>query len=161
MKRNLLLLTFHFLFLVFIGCIYNFTGFMRGNIKSIYIPLFENTTIKYGIEQTVTEKIINAFIKDNRLKVYSDKEKAGSVLLGKITSYERNPFSYDASENVKDYKVAISIELVYKDSKEETIFEKKIDEWATYSIDETEEDGIDRLAEKIAHDILQGVTGGW
>ncbi len=123
--------------------------------------MFENTTIKYGIEQTVTEKIINQFVRDNRLKVYSDKKKAASILLGKITAYNNNPFSYDEKENVKDYKIEVSLELIYKDAKDNTILEKKLNEWITYPIDETEEDGIEKLAEKIAYDILQGITTGW
>ena len=145
---------------VFIGCTYSFEGFTTSGIKSIAIPMFENKTIKPGIEEIITQKIEDAFIKDNRLKVVAEKD-ANSILLGKITSYNRVPFSYDENENIKDYKIEISLSVVYKNKKGETLWEKKLKEWTTYPVSETEEYGIEDVASKAAQDILRGTLEGW
>jgi len=142
------------------GCTYSFQGFTTSGIRSIAIPLFENKTIKPGIEEVITQKIEDAFIEDNRLKVVSEKD-AGSILLGKITSYDRVPFSYDENENVKDYKIEISLSIIYKNNKGEMLWEKQLKEWITYPVSETEEDGIEDVASKATEDILRGTLEGW
>jgi len=143
-----------------VGCTYSFKGFTTSGIKSIAIPLFENKTIKPDIEEVITQKIGDAFVEDNRLKVAAEKD-ANSILLGKITSYDRVPFSYDENENVKDYKIEISLNLIYKNNKDETLWEKQLKEWTTYPVSETEEEGIEDVASKAAEDILRGTLEGW
>lgn len=108
MKKNLLF----FLIILTSGCTFNFSGFNPRSTKSIAIPVFENETNRYGIEETMTKSLTDAFIQDNRLRVI-DRKKAGTVLLGKITSYTRTPFSYDNKNNVKDYKIEMGMDLVY------------------------------------------------
>ncbi|HID93663.1 MAG TPA: hypothetical protein EYP60_06165 [bacterium (Candidatus Stahlbacteria)] len=143
-----------------LGCTYSFKGFTTSGIRSIAIPVFENKTIKPGIEEVITQKIEDAFIRDNRLRVVAERD-ASSILLGKITSYNRVPFSYDENENVKDYKIEISLSITYKNKKGETLWEKELKEWTTYPVSETEEYGIEDVASKAAQDILRGTLEGW
>jgi len=143
-----------------LGCFYNFSGFTRRNIKSIAIPVFENQTIKYGIEETLTKLVIDAFIQDNRLEVL-DREDAESILLGEITGYNREPFSYDERAQIKDYKVEIAVKLVYKDKKDQTLWQKELKEYYLYPYEESEEAGIDSLCGELANDILKGVLEEW
>ena len=143
-----------------LGCAYNFKGYVsRPNIHSITIPVFENKTVKYGLEESLTKWVIDAFIKDNRLKVL-DKEKAESILIGEITGYNRAPFSYDTQANVKDYKIELNIKLTYKDSTGKALLDKQISDWYAYSSNETEEAGIEKLCEKIADEIVRGILEG-
>ena len=143
-----------------LGCAYNFSGFTTRSVKSIAVPVFENKTNRYGIEESITKSVTDAFIKDNRLKVV-DRKKAGSILLGEITQYSREPFSYDDQRNVKDYKIDMGLNLTYlsitvKDSsKTDTLLTKQISDWFAYSADSTEESGIERLCVKIAEDIVK------
>ncbi|MCK4352319.1 LptE family protein [candidate division WOR-3 bacterium] len=143
-----------------LGCTYNFSGFTKSDIKSIAIPVFENQTIKYGIEEILTRFVIDAFIQDNRLKVL-ERKSADSILLGKIISYKRAPFSYNENAEVKDYKIELVIKLTYKDKERKTIFEKELNEWILYSSEVTEEDGIENLCTKTSADILRGIIEGW
>jgi hypothetical protein len=145
-----------FILFIFSGCTYNFSGFMRSNIKSIYIPLFENQTIKYGIEEEITRSVIDAFIQDNKLKI---KKKSDSILIGKILSYERKAFTYDENENVREYRIDIALNLIYKVRNGDVLWEKKLTEWTTYSSEETEENGIKDIANKIGDDTIRLVSG--
>lgn len=144
-----------------LSCAYNFRGFVARDIHSIAIPVFENRTVKYGIEEQLTKLVTDAFIKDNRLKLL-DRKSADSILLGEIVRYNKAPFSYDDQENVKDYKVDLGIKLTYKKSSgDKIILEKELRDWSLYSSQETEEDGLEKLCEKLADDMLKGIMGGW
>ncbi len=151
----------HFAFCISLGCAYNFKGYVsRPNIHSVAIPVFENKTVKYGLEELLTKRIIDAFIKDNRLNVLG-KEKAESILLGEITGYSKVPFSYDTQANVKDYKVEISLKLTYYRTpitdNRTPITDNRITDWYVYSAQETEEIGIEKLCDKISDDIVRSI----
>ncbi|MBI4722899.1 MAG: hypothetical protein HY769_07915 [Candidatus Stahlbacteria bacterium] len=140
-----------------LGCAYNFKGYVANpNIHSVAIPVFENKTVRYGLEEVFTKKIIDAFIKDNRLKVL-DKEKAESILLGEITGYSRTPFSYDDQANVKDYKVEIMLKLTYQLLNPTNSTNRTLTDWYVYSAQETEEIGIEKLCDKFSDDIVRSI----
>ena len=157
-----ILFSFSVLFVFSSCCTYSFTGVTTG-IKSIAIPTFENESLKYGLEETFTKAVIDAFIEDNRLKI-EDEKIADAILHVTIKSFERSPYSYDESENIKEYKIAISasISLAKKESEEELFKSNNFSEWATYyPLTEVEEDGIDRVAQKFSDKILRNILESW
>lgn len=144
------------------SCTYSFSGISTG-IKSVSIPVFENESLKYGLEDTFTKAVTDAFIEDNRLKI-SDKATADAILLVTIKSYERTPYSYDEAENVKEYKIKISTDVLLKkrDSDEEIFKANNFSEWATYyPLTEDEEDGIEKVAKKFSEKILRNILESW
>ncbi len=146
-----------------LGCAYSFTGGGRSDVKSIAIPTFENTTLKYGLEAVFTEKTVNAFVSDGRLKLVSEKN-ADSILLCTITDFARAAYSYDESGNVKQDRVTVTLDVLYrKTDTEEVILEKKgFVEWALYFLEsETEDDGIALAAEKFGQDIVRELVSTW
>ncbi len=143
-------------------CTYSFSGVTSG-IKSISIPVFNNESLRYGLEETFTESVTNAFIEDNRLKVAAEKA-SDAILLITIKTFERTPYSYDESENVKEYKISISADVLLekRDSEEELFKNRAFTEWATYYPEtEVEEDGIDRVAKKFSEKILRNILESW
>jgi hypothetical protein len=143
-------------------CTYSFTGIATG-IKSIAIPTFENESLKYGLEETFTRAVTDAFIEDNRLKIENEKQ-ADAILYVTIKGFERTPYSYDESENVMEYKISISASVVLteKDSEEELYKNTSFSEWATYfPLTEVEEDGIDKVAKKFSDKILRNILESW
>ena len=136
---------------------------MTSGIKSITIPMFDNESLRYELENTFTKAVTDAFIEDNRLKVASEKT-ADAILLITIKTFERTPYSYDESENVKEYKISISADILLKkrDSEEELFKVRSFTEWATYYPEtEVEEDGIDKVAKKFSEKILRGILESW
>lgn len=145
------------------GCMYGFTGALRSEIKTVAIPVFENSTLKYGLETVFTEKTVDAFVEDGRLKVVAEKN-ADSILLCTITGFSRAAFSYDESGNVKQDKVTITLNVLYKDvqSDEPILDKKEISEWGTYFLDsETEDDAISDAALKFGRDIISEIVSAW
>jgi len=87
------------------------------HIKSLYIPIFVNQTFQYGLEEVITNLVIEEFIKDGQIEVI-DRELADAELKGRILSYERVPFSYDKEGNINKYKVSIKVSFGLTDLKE-------------------------------------------
>ncbi|MFL2997887.1 MAG: hypothetical protein ACJZ1Q_03950, partial [Candidatus Neomarinimicrobiota bacterium] len=70
------------LILLFNGCaIYSLAGSIPPHIKSISIPLVDNETSEYGLEQIVTDRILEKFNQEGILKVLNE-EVANSILKG-------------------------------------------------------------------------------
>lgn len=154
-----------FPFLLFVldsCCTYSFSGVSTG-IKSISIPVFENESLKYDLEDTFTKAVTDAFIEDNRLKIANEKS-ADAILLVTIKVFDRTPYSYDESENVKEYKIKISADVLLKkrEGEEELFKANNFSEWATYyPLTEVEEDGIDKVAKKFSEKILRNILESW
>jgi hypothetical protein len=132
-------------------------------VKSIAIPMFENTTLKYGLETVFTDAVVNAFVADGRLKVVSET-KADAVLLCSVTGFTRAAFSYDESGNVKQDKVTVTLDVLYKKTEtDEVIFEQNgFSEWSTYFLEsETEEEAISRAAAKFGEDLIREIASAW
>lgn len=144
------------------SCTYTFSGLSSSQMRSVAIPVFENSTIRYGIEEVLTSKVVEAFIGDNRLKVV-ERGRAQSVIMAEIVAFNREPFSYDEKEEVREYRVNISVEVTYQNlPEEEVIWEDRIDEWGTYfAATETEEDGIAEAASKFAEEIMRRTVEQW
>ena len=161
-------------FLLFFGCgFYSFSGSPLSGINTIGIPVFENQTLEYGISESLTDSLINLFVRDNTLKVVNEK-KADSVLKGAIMKYERVAHTFDASENVKEYKVRIFVDASFEDKKHKKVMweQKNMEGWGIYSAVailttsgadsiETEDSGKARAIKKLAEDILNKTVKGW
>jgi hypothetical protein len=158
----ILLITPFILILIHSCCTYSFTGISAG-IKSIAIPVVENESLKYGLEDTFTKAVTDGFIEDNRLKI-ADENSADAILLVTIKTYNRTPYSYDEAENVLEYKIIISASIILKkrESEEEIFKAPNFSEWATYyPLTEVEEDGIDKVAKKSTEKILRSILESW
>ncbi len=142
-------------------CTYSFSG-LSSEIHSVAVPVFGNKTARYGVEEVLTRKVIDAFIADNRLKVV-ERGMAGSVILGEVVGFSREPFSYDEKEEVRQYRVAIALQVSYQSlPEEEAVWEARIDEWGTYSaLTGTEEDGIEEAASKLAEEVVRRTLERW
>jgi hypothetical protein len=83
-----------------LGCGYALVG--RGvaidpSIKVIAVPLFEDDTGKPGIDQQVTEKVIDELLKRGRFEVVQTEAGADAVVKGRLTSYRAVPVGFSDS----------------------------------------------------------------
>lgn len=142
---------------------YSFSGSGLKGIKSVAVPLFENQTQEYGIRESLAEKVVDAYVQDNTLKVVNEKI-ADSILSGIITRYLREAHTFDEDENVKEYKTRIFVRLTLEDTEKKKIIweEESLEGWAVYSAaDETEDEGKERALQKLAEDIVNRTVKGW
>jgi hypothetical protein len=151
---------------LFISCgFYSFSGSsIPSHIKTVSIPLFANKTTEPGIAEGLTNTIRQAYISNNALQV--TEKNANSTLLVTITAYRNEPFNYDASGNVRTYRVVISASGLFRDEvKNKDIWsENNITCEGTYSADsprESEDDGQQRAMKELANILIESTISGW
>ena len=155
------------LFLLLTSCgIYTFSGStLPLYIKTVSIPLFTNKTMEPGIAEEMTRKIRQAFILNNSIKV--TEHKAHSVLLVTLTGYRNEPYTYDQSGNIREYRVTISASAVFKDKRKDNDIwkENNIVCYGVYSTlpqnRETEVQGKRRAMDDLSNILIENTISGW
>ena len=133
------------------------------------IPVFENATTEYTLEQDVTNAVIERFVKDNHLRVV-DERSANAVIRGKLTGYKNAVFGFSAVNRAQEYRVTLTCSVVFKDlvKNREIWNEPELVKTANYFVVDvpgqsarTELDGRKEAITKIADEILTRSVEGW
>lgn len=96
------------------GCGYSFHGNLPGHLRTVAVPVLRNRTSEPGVENFVTSALIEAFVTNGRLRVVRG-EQADSLLDGDVLGYEIQSIAYDATANVRQYRLLLTLKLQYKD----------------------------------------------
>ena len=150
------------------GCgSYSTTSRTAKDIKSIYIPFFENTTAEPNLEITVTESIVANLISDNTIRV-ADEDRADAVLQGSIISFENRPFSFNQDLNAEEYRVIIRVRVsLFKQGTNEPIWsDQTINGDGSYFLEpvndgNTLDDAIGEAISEITDRILNLTVQDW
>lgn len=105
MKKTLLLI----LFLTLAGCGYHIAGKggkMPGDLSSLNIPIFANSTHKTNIEAILT----NAFVEEMVTTVKVGREGDGTMQ-GVIRSYNLTAVSYSKSDVNQEYRLTVVLSV--------------------------------------------------
>ena len=155
--------------IMFAGCGYTTSTLLPGHIKTVAIPVFGNETVEYGLEQELTEAVVDKFVADGHLKVVPEKD-ADSVILARIREYQNQVFGYDRQEQAQEYQVVIRISVVFKDVVKNKIRweETSMVETSRYYVTpiagqeaSTEEVGRQKAIAALADNILTRTVQGW
>jgi hypothetical protein len=141
------------------------------HLQTVAIPVFENETSEYTLEQDLTNAVVKSFVADNHLKVV-DEHVANSVIKGKITTYRNAVFGISAgtSTRAEEYRVTIVVSVVFKDlvKNREIWNDPELQKTANYYVTDvpgqkakTELDGRKEAITKIADEILTRSVQGW
>lgn len=139
------------------------------HLKTVAIPVFENGTTEYTIEQDVTDVVIEKFVADNHLRVV-DERSADAVIRGKITTYTNAVFGFQAQTGAQEYRVTIGMEVTFKDlvKNREVWTEPNLVKSANYYVQDvpgqtakTELDGRKEAIDKLAEEILSRTVQSW
>ncbi|MFH1007618.1 MAG: LptE family protein [Candidatus Latescibacterota bacterium] len=152
------------------GCsYYSFSGSLPAHLKTVAVPLFGNSeqrVLIYGVEESLTDALIEGFVKDGNLKVV-DRSSADSRILGEIVQILEEPFTYTADEQAKQWKVRIFVAVTYEEvKKKETRWEEKsLEGWGVYEVVTGDPDerqtGVDAAIAMLVEDILDRTVAGW
>ncbi len=145
------------------GCgVYSFSSSSLGGVKTISVPEFDNKSLQYGLQQDLTQKLIDRFIQDNTLKVVAAAD-ADAILRGEVVRYERVAYTYDKGDNVSEYKVNIYVNFVLERKGGKVLLERQnLLGWGVYeAASETEDDGRLEAIDKLARDIVDETTKSW
>jgi hypothetical protein len=107
------------------GCGYSSKSLLRSNVRSIYIPIFDNNTFRRGFEFELTKAIRDQILMRTRLNIVN-KDEADSVLLGKIAQVYENVLIEDTRDNIVESRVVIVVDVRWIDRRTgRTIIERR------------------------------------
>ena len=120
-KKNIWLLTFC---LLLSSCGYNLVGTgntLPAHLKSIAIPVFENSSSQPEIHRELTSIILRSFINDGRLKV-KKKENADLLMIGDLTYYDIRAASFGSEDLASDIIIEIGVDVEVIDQVKNKVF---------------------------------------
>jgi|SRR6185503_9322104 len=145
------------------------TALLPSHLRTVAIPVFENATTEYSLEQEVTETVIRRFVEDNHLRVV-DERSADCVLRGRIVSYRNSVFGISNVALAQEYRVAIGVDVTFKDQvkNREIWHDPALEKTANYYVQnvpgqvaKTELDGRKEAIQKLADEILSRSVESW
>ena len=100
------------------GCGYSLAG--RGSalpthIKTIGIPLFNNATSVFDVEQVLTQRVRLEFIGRGRYRVVPDDTGTDATLKGDISAISIRPTAFDAEQQASRYEITVVIKVEFRD----------------------------------------------
>lgn len=142
--------------------VYTFNPGGKSDIKTIAVERFENQTAEYGIEDQMTDQVIDALIADGTLKVVT-RENADALISGVLTRYERKPHQFDENDQVQSYAVNMQFDITLtKPSDDSEIWKETISQIGVYNVDtETEENGQQRATALLVEAVINKTTKSW
>jgi Fe-S cluster assembly iron-binding protein IscA len=149
---------------------YRTTSRTAGDIKNINVPYFGNETPEPNIEIDITQRIIDGIIKDNTLKVVSDKD-AEAILEGTIIEYRNDPFTFskNSAEDIQaeQYRLIIGLRVsLFDRKKNEYVWKNKMikahgDYYLESSLEQNYEKALETLYIDLVNSILANTVQDW
>ncbi len=148
------------------GCAYYSTSATGGGgIRSVAIPLLANTSLEAGIQQTLTDSLIEAFVADGALRVV-DEDQADIILRGTVLEVREEPFTY--GDQADQYQISVFMDMsCYDANKKKALWEeKRLRGYGIYSALEQREiarsEGLGQAFGMLTRDIVDRTqVGGW
>lgn len=167
---TLLKSSFYGVLLAVLGCSSPYTPapqILPANIKTIYIRPFVNNTSQYGLEEKLTLKVVDEFVRDGRLKVVNSEAEADGIIAGEISKYILQPLTYDANMVTEQYKLWVLLNINFIDkAKNITLWTEPNMEGIQIFYDATrggptEEEVRETLWDSLARDIVKRTIQGF
>ncbi len=148
------------------GCAFYSTSATGGSgIRSLAIPLLDNRSLEPGIQQTLTDSLIQAFVADGALRVV-DEDQADVVLKGTVVEVREEPFTY--GQTADQYQISVFLDVsCYDTRKKKALWEERgLRGYGIYNAaarrEEARREGLGAAFEMLARDIVDRTqVGGW
>ena len=145
--------------LVISCCGYSTRSLMPDYLQRIYIDLFENRTLKAGLDEIATNAVVEAFRSGSSLRIVNEAS-ADLVLEGGVSGYSKSPHTYTSDQTILEYKITIKYSVRCLDKvRNEVFWEGDVSDWALYDTDE--EGAISEAAKKTAERLVTNILTNW
>jgi len=168
------------IFVMLSGCGYTTNSLLPSELDSIHINNFKNEiniakeisdkrsnyTYRPGLENEITQQVINKFIFNNDLSIKS-AENASMLLDGALVDYQLIPLSYNRDENVVEFRIEIFVDMTLTNNLTGKVMwkEKRFMGNYTYSLtgpnSMTESAAIPYTVNDLANRIIERVVEAW
>lgn len=157
------------------GCGYQFKSNLPEHLKTVYVPVFPNDTIQFGLGSQLTNDLINELNLDGTLKK-STRAQADSEFNGKVVAFSQTPVSFYEDKSVKEYRVYVKIFVEFKDLKRnKVIWKGHLSRQENYIVKQvsgedptnrsgvffSKEEALNEIVKGLARDIVSRTMEGW
>ena len=162
------------------GCGYTTGSLLPSHLKTIYVDNFKNkieigrevtegmryTLYRPGLENDVTNAILERFVFDGNLKI-SNMEEADLILRGSLLDYRLEALRYDTDDNVEEYRVNIIIDIELEDVAKDSVLwgESGFGGESTYKTTGrfviSEDTARDKALEDLARRVVERTVESW
>ena len=100
------------------GCGYALAGqgtFLPDYIQTIGVPLFQNNTTVFEIEQSLTQQVRSEFIGRGRYRVVATETGVDALLTGTISRVTIAPASFTAQQQASRYILTVQADIEFRD----------------------------------------------
>ena len=140
-------------------CGYSTRSLLPGYIQKVHIKIFNNKTIKIGLDELATNAVIEAFLSGSSLRIV-DEKSADIVIEGDVSDYSKEPLTYTAGQTVLEYKITVKFSVRCIDQTRNDVFwEGDISDWATFTTNE--EEAITRAIKNTAERLVTTILTNW
>lgn len=148
------------------GCLkYSFKGALPSYLKTIMIPLFEDRSRWVGLQEKLTLEVVDAFVRDNTLKVVEDEADADLVLEGTILPVQTRRTSITPEEVVEQEQLVVSVKIECMNKHtNKPLWSATVSDFGVVSGSASLEErdlAIDEAVEKVVADILNRTIAAW
>jgi Lipopolysaccharide-assembly len=84
-------------------------------IRTVYVPIFQNVTFARGLEFDLTRAVIREIESKTPFKVVDCREGADTELIGKIINTSKGVITLNQLGEVRDAQAGLSVELTWRD----------------------------------------------
>jgi hypothetical protein len=139
---------------------YSFTGAsLPPHLKTVAVPLFENRTPEFGVDQQMTDAVIEAVTRDNTLKI-ADPSNADCILHGSLMRMEDRAGQYNENEEASTFRITLTFQATFEDLRKKTvIWQNTFSSFGTYT--DNRDDGIAEAINKLTTDIINRMVSNW
>jgi len=144
-------------------------GTLPGHIKTLAVPAFDNKTTQVGLDEEITQAVIQRFVDDNHLKIVAESD-ANAVLTGSVIDYKNTVFGFTGREQAQEYRVqiAVAVRLMDKVKNRELWRDDDMVKTQNYYVisvpgqePQDEVSGRKQAVQKIADEILSRTIENW
>lgn len=159
--------------LIIAGCGYTAGSLVPGHIKTIYVESFKNETNEPDIDIEATNNIKDRFAWNGQLEIVNDKDQADSMLSGTITDYEKQPLAFGDNDEITEYRLVITVDMVFydlindkviwqeEDFKVDSEYYSTLREQKFSSAQIDREKLIENVTDELAREVVNRTVEGW
>ena len=135
----------------------NKIAFTASAVRNVYFPL---------LEVNIRDAVVDRFLFDGNLRI-ADPDTADLLLKGELISYSRDPLRYTDNNDVEEYRVAISVNLIMLNQDQEINlwtedgFTGEATYFLTGPLANTESTAVEEATEDLARRIVERTIEDW
>jgi Lipopolysaccharide-assembly len=166
------------LFAIMLSLAFDVCGYKRAgkgrslpvNIKTIAVPVFQNSSLKYRVEQRFTQAVIEEILKRARgIRITQNPDDADAVLSGDIRSFRAAGSVLDERGRTRVWDVRIITGVTLRDQHTRKILfdAQRLDFNGEYELADDpqsffneENPAVDRIAKEFAQSLVSAIMEG-